>query len=102
MRMTSYNLGLAANALIPYWSITFKKIPVYMQAVEHRAKLITEAPEKNCGTQSRDVFILYCPDHPCLKLGLKLFNLLLQLHPCLKPSKNQSSKCLRLQNREQY
>ena len=40
-----------------YWNITFKKIPVYMQAVERWVNFITEAPEKDCEAEFRDKFI---------------------------------------------
>ena len=38
-------------------NFNFKQIPVYMQAVEGCVKLVTEAPEKNCGAEFRDGFI---------------------------------------------
>ena len=42
---------------IPDWNITFKQIPVYMQAVEGCIKNVTEAPGKNCGAEFRNGFI---------------------------------------------
>ena len=40
--------------LIPDWNVTFKQISVYMQAVQHQVKLVTELPGKVCGDESRD------------------------------------------------
>ena len=42
---------------IPDWNITFKKIPVCMQAVERRVKIVTEALAKVCGAESGERFI---------------------------------------------
>ena len=41
----------------PDYIITFKQIPVYMQAVECRVKLFTEAPGKVFEDESLDEFI---------------------------------------------
>ena len=42
---------------IPEWKITFKQIPVYMQAVERCVKLVTEAQGNIFGAEYRDEFM---------------------------------------------
>ena len=42
---------------IPDWIITFKQIPVCMQAVQREVKLATEAPGKSCKAESREGLI---------------------------------------------